>query len=116
MLGSITVHQDPSPETITYLHEGLANNGHNRRIPFEAIADQTSLFIGREYLPAQFKFTDPRNMHKSTMEDFFDHVSQRQMAQGPERAFKFKGIKAGNGTVAPTHYPGDLNPPSTFLT
>jgi hypothetical protein len=45
------------------------------------------------------------------MEDFFNHISQRQTAQGPERAFRFKGIKADDGTVAPTHYPGDLNPP-----
>jgi hypothetical protein len=45
------------------------------------------------------------------MEDFFDHVLQQQTAQGPERAFRFKGIKADDGTVAPTHYPGDLNPP-----
>jgi hypothetical protein len=111
MLGSITVCQAPIRETITYLNAGLANNGHRRHIPFKAIANQTFLFISPEYLPARFEFRDPRNMHKSTIEDFFDHVLQRQTAQGPERAFRFKGIKAGNGTVAPTHYPDDLNTP-----
>jgi hypothetical protein len=50
-------------------------------------------------------------MHKSAIEDFFDHVLQRQTAQGPERAFRFKAIKASDGSVSPTHYPGDLNNP-----
>ena len=105
------VCQGPSPETITYLHAVLASNGHKHHIPFKAIANQTSSFISPEYLPAWFRFTDPRNMHKSTMEDFFNHVSQWQMAQGPERAFRFKRIKVYDGTVAPIHYPSDLNPP-----
>lgn len=50
-------------------------------------------------------------MQKSVIEDFFDHVLQRQTAQGPERAFRFKAIKGCNGTVDPTHYPDDLNNP-----
>jgi len=51
-------------------------------------------------------------MHKSVIEAFFDHVLQQQTAQGPERAFRFKGIKASDGSVTPAHYPTDLNNPS----
>jgi hypothetical protein len=51
-------------------------------------------------------------MHKSVIEDFFDHILQRQMAQGPERAFRFKAIKASNGSVSPAHYPTDINNPA----
>jgi hypothetical protein len=36
-------------------------------------------------------------MHKSVIEDFFDHILQWQTAQGPEKAFRFKAIKASNG-------------------
>jgi hypothetical protein len=51
-------------------------------------------------------------MHKSVIEDFFDHILQRQTAQGPERAFRFKAIKASNGSVSPAHYPTDINNPA----
>ena len=51
-------------------------------------------------------------MHKSVIEKFFDHVLERQTAQGPERAFRFKGIKASDGRVSPAHYPNHLNNPS----
>jgi hypothetical protein len=47
-------------------------------------------------------------MHKKVVEDFFEHVLQWQMVHGPERAFRFKGIKASNGSVAPAHYPKKL--------
>jgi len=32
--------------------------------------------------------------------------------QGPERVFRFKGIKASDGNVSPTHYANDLNNPA----
>jgi hypothetical protein len=51
-------------------------------------------------------------MHKSVIEDFFDHILQQQMAQGPERAFRFKAIKASNGSVSLAHYPTDINNPA----
>jgi hypothetical protein len=51
-------------------------------------------------------------MHKSVIEDFFDHILQRQMAQGPERAFRFKAIKASNGSVSLAHYPTNINNPA----
>ena len=97
---------------MTYLHAELANNGRSRHIPFKAIADRTSLFISPEYLPAGFKLRDPRNMHKSVIEDFFDHILQRQTAQGPERAFRFKAIKARDGSASLAHYPTDVNNPA----
>jgi len=34
------------------------------------------------------------------------------MAQGPERAFRFKRIKLHNGSVSPAQYPNDLNSPT----
>ena len=39
------------------------------------------------------------------------------MAQGPERAFRFKGIKLMDGSVCPAHYANDLNnpPPSQCM-
>jgi hypothetical protein len=43
-------------------------------------------------------------MHKKVIEDFFEHVLQWQTAHGHERAFRSKGIKASNGSVAPAHY------------
>jgi len=98
----------------TYLHAELANNGRSCHIPFKAIADQTSLLINPEYLPASLKFRDPQNMHKSVIEDFFDHVLQWQTVQGPERAFRFTGIKARDGSVSLTHYPNVLNNPKHF--
>jgi hypothetical protein len=55
----------------------LANNGHSHHVPFKAIANQTSLFISHEYLPAAFKLRDPWDMHKSLIEDFFEHVLQQ---------------------------------------
>jgi hypothetical protein len=51
-------------------------------------------------------------MHKSVIKDFFDHILQWQMAQGPKRAFRFKAIKASNGSVSPAHYPTDINNPA----
>jgi hypothetical protein len=51
-------------------------------------------------------------MYKSVIEDFFDHILQQQMAQGPERAFRFKAIKASNGSMSPAHYPTDINNPA----
>ena len=111
MLGSTTVCLLPITQTITYLYAELANHGRSHHIPFKAIADQTSVFINPEYLSTRFKFRDPRNMHKSAIEDFFNHVLQQQMAQGPERAFRFKAVKASDGSVSPTHYPDDLNNP-----
>jgi hypothetical protein len=95
----------------TQLHAELANNGHSQAIHYRTIADQTSAFINSEYLPAWIKFKDPWNLHKSVIEDFFDHISWRQMAQGAERAFRFKGIKASNGSVCATHYPDKSNNP-----
>ena len=50
-------------------------------------------------------------MHKSVIGDFFDHVLQWQTVQGPERAFRFTGIKARDGSVSPAHYPNGLNNP-----
>jgi hypothetical protein len=71
----------------TYLFTELANNGWHHQIPFKAIAEQTLSFISPEYLPAWFKFLNPWNMHKSTIQDFFNHILQHQLEQGPERAF-----------------------------
>ena len=51
-------------------------------------------------------------MQKRVIEDFFDHILQRQMAQGPERAFRFKRIKLHDGSVSPVQYPNDLNIPT----
>ena len=51
-------------------------------------------------------------MQKIVIEDFFDHILQRQMAQGPERAFRFKRIKLHNGSVSPAQYHNDLNSPT----
>jgi RNA recognition motif-containing protein len=51
-------------------------------------------------------------MHKSVIEDFFDHILQRQTAHGPERAFRFKAIKASNGSVPLAHYPTNINNPA----
>ena len=98
---------------VTHLHAELANNGRSRHIPFKAIANDTSSFIDPEYLPARFKLRDPRNMQKSVIEDFFDHILQRQMAQGLKRAFRFKGIKDTDGSVSPAHYPNSLDNPSS---
>ena len=50
-------------------------------------------------------------MQKRVIEDFFDHILQRQMAQGPKRAFRFKRIKLHDGSVSPAQYPNDLNSP-----
>jgi hypothetical protein len=51
-------------------------------------------------------------MQKRVIEDFFDHILQRQMAQGPERAFRFKRIKLHDGSVSPAQYSNDLNSPT----
>jgi hypothetical protein len=97
-------HDYPIPQAITYLHAELANNGRSCHVPFKAIVDRPTLFISPEYLSAGFKLRDSWNMHKSVIEDFFDHVLQRQLAQGPKRAFRFKGIKASDGSVTPAHF------------
>ena len=100
------------PQTITNLHAELANNGRSRQIPFAAIADQTSAFINPEYLPPTFKWRDPRNLQKSCIEDFFDHVLQRQTAHRLKKAFRFKAVKASDRSVSPANYPNDAdNPP-----
>ena len=54
-------------------------------------------------------------MQKSVIEDVFDHILRRQTAQGPERAFRFKGIKLMNGRVIPAHYPNNLGTPPPSL-
>ena len=51
---------------------------------------------------------------QSTIQDFFDHILQCQLGQGPERAFRFKAIKARDGTLSPTHYPDELSNPTPF--
>ena len=112
MLGSITVHYLLLQNIATYLFTELANNGRHRQIPFKAIAEWTLSFIGPEYLPVQFKFLDPQNMHKSTIQDFFNHILQCQLGQGPKRAFWFKAIKARDGTLSSTQYPDELSIPT----
>jgi hypothetical protein len=48
-------------------------------------------------------------MHKSSVENFFEHILQRQTAHGPERAFRFKAVKASDGSLYPAEYPSDFN-------
>ena len=71
------------------------------------MAGQTALFISEEYLPRQLEIKDPRNMHKSVLVDFFDHVCQRQQIHGPEKAFRFKAVKTKDGGMGRTQSPDE---------
>ena len=90
--------------SLIYGNIELANGGRYRHIPYKSISTNTSHYIAAECLPAEFVFNDPRNVRKEKIEDFFNHVLNRQLLHGPKGAFCFKAVKGKKG-LQPAKYP-----------
>ncbi|KAM6500775.1 hypothetical protein JOM56_003789 [Amanita muscaria] len=87
-------------------HYKLATNYGSQHVPFKSIAENLSSYTSPEYLPSDLQMTNPRNMRKKAIQEFFEHVSERQNVHGIKQAFRFKMVKSGNQMV-PAKYPND---------
>lgn len=73
----------------------LASGGAKSHVPYGKLVDNQREFIDPKYCPRRFIFKDPRNMTKSDIIQFCEHVKQRQEEHGVEEAFRF--LKYWNG-------------------
>ncbi|KAM6490263.1 hypothetical protein JOM56_014240 [Amanita muscaria] len=84
-------------------HYKLATNYGSQHVPFKSIAENLSSYISPEYLLSDLQMTNPRNMRKKAIQEFFKHVSERQNVHGIKQVFRFKMVKSGadnNNTLA----------------
>lgn len=73
----------------------LASGGLKSRVPYGLLNKSPRSFIDRKYYPRKFEFKDPRNIGKDEINDFCQHVYERQQAHGTTDAFRFQKFHDG---------------------
>jgi len=76
---------------LTWVCLGLAC-GRDDLVPYKYIYADLKQFISKQYLPKDWNFKDPRNIHVEEIKNFFDHIWQRQQTYPPDQVFRFKEV------------------------
>jgi hypothetical protein len=85
-------------------------SGKDYAVPYKNLEQNTSRFVDKQYIPANFKMKDPKKLTKGEILKLLKHILDRQESHGVVEAFRFQIYQNKKGTYC-SEYP-DYNGPA----